>query len=100
MHIMYTCIYITAYAYAILMHIQEQRHRQKFMETLEEGECMKNGANRTETPSTIHKTESYWEGAVQNWGLNPVLSDNLEGWNWVWGWDADSRGRGHIYTCG
>ena len=23
MHIMYTCIYITAYAYAILMHIQE-----------------------------------------------------------------------------
>ena len=87
----------------VLMNLfvgQEQRHRQKFMETLEEGEDKKNGENKTEISSTIHKTDSCWEGAVQNQVLNSVLCDNLEGWNWVWGWDADSRGKGRIYTCG
>ena len=50
---------------------------------------------------TICKTDSKWAFAVWHWELNPVLCDNLEGWDWRKKWQptpvflpGESQGRG------
>ena len=51
----------------------------------EEGEGGMNWENSMETDITTCKIDSKWEFAVWHWELNPVLYDNLKGWDWVGG---------------
>ena len=49
---------------------------------------------------TRWKTDSLWEFAVRCRELNPMLSNNLKGWDGVGGGKGGLRGRRHTYTYG
>ena len=46
------------------------------------------------------KIDRKWEFAVWNRKLNPVVSDNLEGWDRLGDGRAVQEGGGHMYTYG
>ena len=66
----------------------DNRHRAQTCGTVEEGEGGTDWENSMETYIIICKIDSKVEFAVQHKEFNPVLCDNLEGW------DGEGSGRG------
>jgi len=82
------------------------RHGEQAVDTVGKGKGGTNWENSMETYITICKTDSKWAFAVWHWELNPVLCDNLEGWDWRRKWQptpvfspGESQGRGSLVGC-